>query len=173
MYDVSDQHGLLYERSIMTAFLGKYAIALSAASIISGIILSLVKSSGHETLVRLLCGIFLTVTALKPLSGVRIPEISQWEIPGAETAEQAVRYGERMGEDALSGLIKERTEAYILREANIRDMELEVNVQVVEGIPKTVEVRGVVSPEKKLALMRIITDELGISEEYQQWIGGN
>lgn len=151
--------------------LGEYVISLSCASVAAGIVLSLIGNSEHESLIRLLCGIFLTITALSPFTDLQILDFSELTQSSVTQASQATALGKKMAAEAMAEIIKEEMEAYILDKAIAWTSELEVSVQLSDGIPISVELDGDITPEGKQILSQMIADELGISKENQQWTG--
>lgn len=151
--------------------LGEYVVTLASASIVVGVIHSLVAKSEYKPLIGLLCGIFMTITALIPFSDIHIPDLSKFTLSCIDQADQAVIHGEKLAEEAIAAIIIEETTAYILDKAAVLGMELEVCVRLSDGIPSSVVLKGNCSPEENEALSKIITEDLGISKENQQWIG--
>ena len=73
---------------------------------------------------------------------------------------------------AMSGRIKAQTEAYILDKAAALEVTLLVEVEMSDEpipVPCGVRLAGDVSPHAKNKLSGIITEDLGIEKERQQW----
>lgn len=121
---------------------------------------------------KLLCGLFITYTVVKPLPAVKAPDISGMISNYGVEAQRAVELGEDISRNALEQSIKEQTEAYILERA--RQLELDVLVEVdmtaeQVPVPKTVSLCGKVSPYAKKKLSAIIEKDIGIGMENQEW----
>ena len=151
--------------------LAEYVFRISSASIAAGIILALVRGSSQENLIKILCGIFMTITALSPISTFRVPDLMNDSISFSDQAEHAVKAGEDLANQMRSEIIKQQTESYILDKAAVSNMELNVNVQVLDGLPRAIYLCGEYSEIQKENFSAMITDELGIPKENQQWIG--
>jgi len=153
--------------------LGQYVLSLTAASLLCGLLLTLVpKDAGWSGLLRLLCGVFLCVTLLGPAVTLRFSgltdalEVFRYEGTGAADA------GAAEAKEAMSAIIKDRTEAYILDKAASMGLSLQVEVILSqEEIPRPVAVklRGTVPPYAKTRLRQWIKDTLDIGEEDQLW----
>ena len=128
------------------------------------------------SLLKLICGLMLSFSILNPiLSIVR----GDWEdlgitLPGE--GESAAEEGKEQAQKSVRALIKEETEAYILDKARDMDLTVRVSVRLSEEAmptPDFVTVYGTVPPYQKTQLSRMLTEELGIRKENQQWISGS
>lgn len=148
-------------------------LSIVCAAIASGIILSFSHNNVQDKLIRLLCGIFLAITTLSPFANIEIPDLSEIKYSAVTDASLATVLGEEMAEEAIAEIIKQKTETYILDKATVWTSDLDVSVQISDGIPENVKIVGDISPAGKKMLSTIIAEELDISKENQQWIGGN
>lgn len=171
----ADQHRLLYERDDLMTALRQYIIAVTAAAMICGIIKSTSKeNNASATILRLIAGIFMTVTVLSPVVRLDLRGLPDLGEDFMEQAMAAVALGEEVTADEINTIITEQTQAYILDKAESFGARLEVEVQIArDGTyrPKAVTLRGSVSPYAKSRLQQIIEEDLQISKEDQQWIG--
>ncbi len=152
-----------------------YFFALTAASVLCGIVTSLVPGKGAPSvLIRLISAIILTLTALKPVSGIRFDELLRdWSWEGA-SAYASAETGENLAREAMAELIKSNCEAYILDKARELGLTLAVSVTLnSDQIPKPIAVtlQGAVSPYGRSRLQQIIVNDMGIAKEDQTWIG--
>ena len=122
-------------------------------------------------MVRLVSGLLLALAILRPLAG------GGWE--GLELAAgsfnlqseaQAERYRKNQ-QEALSAIIAEKTEAYILDKANRLGLDCTVQVTVAAGesgipLPVSAAIRGAYSP----ALAECMEEEVGIPAQEQIWL---
>lgn len=149
--------------------LRQYLFSLVAAAIVCGVVSALGQLSGSKKLVRLLCGLFLVLTALQPLinlTGVRFEGLEDYR----QQARAYVEEGKARSELAWRGIIKDRCCAYILDEAAKLQAQLEVEVVLSpEGMPHQVQLTGRCSPHAKARLSTIIQEQLGITKENQLW----
>ena len=122
-------------------------------------------------MVRLVSGLLLALAILRPLAG------SGWD--GLEAAagnfslqsEAQAEIYRKNQQEALSAIIEEKTEAYILDKANRLGLECTVQVTVAAGesgipLPVSVTVRGAYSP----ALAECMEEEVGIPAQKQFWL---
>ena len=122
-------------------------------------------------MVRLVSGLLLALAILRPLAG------KNWEgleVPAGnfslQSREQAEIYRKNQ-QEALSAIIEEKTEAYILDKANRLGLDCTVRVTAAAGesgipLPSSVTVRGAYSP----ALAKCMEEEVGIPAQNQTWL---
>ena len=116
---------------------------------------------------------FMTFTLLKPLIGIRIPELPDLN-DYISQAESAVEEGKRIALSERITIISQECETYILDKAKElqADLTVEVTVEEKDGepIPVFAEVSGTVLPEVQQRLSAVIATDLGITKENQLWI---
>ena len=153
----------------------EYLISVTAAAVICGCVMSLLGSKGTIGAVgKLLCGIFLAVTVIRPVLEVELTEFEILSDQINQSSYIAVETGTRMVQAAMSDGIKTRMEAYILDKATALGADLEVDVILSEDaipVPKEIQLRGTVSPYIKKLLAAWLETDLGINGEGQIWIG--
>lgn len=154
--------------------LGRYLLSVSAAALITGIVLGFVKDSAHQKALKLVCGMFLLLTVIRPMAQVPLTGLTRFSLPYREEASGISALGEAYALDQLQLLIKQETQAYILDKASSLGVEVQVIVTVSnDSIPQpvAVEIRGAVSSQTKEALEQIIISDLNIAKENQLWTG--
>lgn len=152
--------------------LGQYVVSLTAAALVSGMVLTLIREGPVRTLARLVCGVFLTITAISPLTRMEFSDLTAVEEDYLAEGRSAAALGENLALDSRSQLIKEGLEAYILDKATALDAEISAEVRLDgEGNPVSVIISGEVSSHIRRRLETVLTEELGISKENQQWTG--
>ena len=152
--------------------LRRYILAIVTAAILGGILTGIVRDGSCGKLLKLMCGVFFLLTAIQPITGVRIPDLSQWVQAYSSEAEQAAQWGENYFARQREAIIKEKTEAYILDKAGQLGLQLQAEVSVSETeepVPWAVVLSGEVKPDQKRRLEAILEQELGIARENQQW----
>lgn len=154
-------------------FLKQYILSISAAAIICGIITNLVeKKSTNAAIVKLICGLFISITIIAPWTQIHFSDFSTYLGSLKIDATNAVANGSKIASESTAAIIKERVEAYILDKAASLNLDITVGVELSKDapqIPYSVIISGSVSPYKKNALQSIITENLGIPEENQVW----
>ncbi|MBQ7415780.1 MAG: hypothetical protein IJW14_01925 [Oscillospiraceae bacterium] len=172
MPDAADQHGLFYEGGERIDGIKGYLLSIFAAAIICAIVTRLMGDKGtHGTMAKLIAGLFLTFTVIRPVADVKI-DLSGLTPDFSIAADQAAAAGESMTREAMAKVIKSKTEAYILDKAVALNAELKVEVTLSKDdipIPSAVRLSGKISPYAKAQLQAIITQDLGIEKERQLW----
>ncbi len=142
---------------------------------IVGILLGLLDSkSATGTLIRMVCGLFLTIAAIKPVCGFHFEDISIFMQSFDTAAQAASAEGQQMANRTRAEFIKAEAEAYILDKASSYGLQLEVQVTLAEDnpqLPQFVRLTGDASPYARSQLQISIANELGIPKERQIWIG--
>ena len=150
-----------------------YLLAIVAAAIICGIVTKLLGEKGTQgALAKMICGLFLTFTLIRPIVNLQIGSITDMADWYSGEADKAVSAGTSMTKNALRESIKTRAEAYILDKAEQMRAELTVQIELSEDdipVPKSIILTGSVSPYTKNRLQTIITEDLGIDKDYQKW----
>ncbi len=149
-----------------------YLFSIVTAAVICALVGALGKDSAAGPLVRLLCGIFLAVTVLRPLAHLDLERWMDIAVPYRQDAQFYSEQGEEFSRRAKAELIKQNVQAYILDKA--KELHAPITVQVVlqetgEPLPQTVILTGRVSPYAKAQLQRMMEEDLGIAKEQQQW----
>lgn len=149
-----------------------YLISIAAAAIITGIIVGITKKSGAiSSIVKLLAGLFMTVTVLHPLVDIRLSEALDYFESLSIDADTAVQVGQFAAEEEMKQHIKERCSAYVLEKAKTLGADIKVEFYLDDLVPSSVQISGAVSPFTKQQLSNYITANIGISLEDQLWIG--
>lgn len=154
--------------------MGNYILRMVSAGLLCGIVqIFFRKSKGTNTVVRLMCGMLLTLTVLSPILNFRQ---WQWNLNVLETLPDSadiISDGETAAKDAMAQIISQKTTSYILDKANALGAELDVEIALSDDkipIPYKATIRGSASPYIRKQLTQRIRDELGILEENQEWI---
>lgn len=152
----------------------QYIISVCAAAILCGIIKTLAEKTGaSSSIIRALCGVVLTITAIRPLLIFPITDISDvlrsYRTEGEHIANQAVLDIRKTREE----IIIDRLRTYILDKAASLGASIEVEIFLDEnetGVPVGAIIHGSISPYGKQRLTEILASELGIQREAQQWM---
>ena len=153
--------------------MGQYLLSLLAAAIISAVVVSLFdKNSFMGKHIRLLAGIFLSITIISPVYKLNVPDFEIFKNNIEMDAQQYVRSGEAFYRQKWHTVISEQIESYILNKALSLNADIRVNILLDESeppIPEFVEIEGAVSPYVKSTLELYMKNELGIPKERQKW----
>lgn len=151
----------------------EYLLSVTAAAMLCGILRQLMGEKGTTAaLIRLLSGIFLSVTVISPLMQLNLGELPFDPEAFLSDAREAAEDGADYARSAMARHIKEKTEAYILDKAASLDAQITVEI-CVEGdppVPVACTLRGRSSAYAKRQLSNLLRQELGIREEDQHWI---
>lgn len=147
----------------------QWLLGVVLASFAGGVALQLAPKGREQGLVRLVCGLLLTVALLGPLARPEWAE-PEWTFDLDSPEQTAERY-RKDRQDALSAVIAEKTEAYILDKADRLGLQCTVRVAVAAGendipLPDTVTITG----SRSEALAACIEEEVGIPPEKQIWL---
>lgn len=157
------------------AELRQYVISVVTAAIICGLVLGLAPKGSVQGILKILCGVFLTLMVIEPVTRMDLRElVSGFVLSYSEEADAAAAFGEEIAEDSRRAYIKQETEAYILDKAAGLGLTPEVDVTLSihdPPVPVAVTFRGEISFHTKQQLEQILTEELDISKENLQWIG--
>lgn len=157
--------------------LRQYAFSVIGGAMICGVLLGMVPKGATQEILKLLCGVFLSVSILSPIAGTRLDSfLDDLMTDPRQEAREAAAVGEFYSRNLLAQCIKEASEEYILDKAAAMDAALTASVTVSEDaipVPVAVTLSGQISPAGKERLGLLICEGLGISKENQRWIEGN
>ena len=97
--------------------IGVYAVSLIAASMISALLQALMPAGGRKQILRIICAVFLLLTLLTPLSGVQLPDFSDYLAGFQSEGEAAAALGQEMALTERQELIILGLQSYILDKA--------------------------------------------------------
>ncbi len=159
------------------AGIAEYILGVFAAALLCGIAAELMGKKGLSAgMVRLICGVFLTLTVAAPLGKLNLsslPELAgsiQWD--AADAAEE----GKNLAQQQYREVITQRTQTYILDKAESLGLTLQVTVRLSDtelAVPESVSLQGNASPYARKTLSRWLAEELGLDTEAQEWIATN
>lgn len=128
------------------------------------------KATGQIT--RLLGGILMTVTIIAPLTNISFHRITDYFDDFSIAAARYTEDGESAAREQIAGIIKSKSEAYILDKADRMGLEIAVEVELDDrndSIPSGVKITGTLSPYAKEVMSNYIETTLGIPKERQTW----
>lgn len=154
--------------------LRQYILSIASVAVICAVVQQLFDKKGAlQSILRIVIGLFFMFTVLQPLVDIRLSGIEDVASGFTDDAQVAVQAGKEYSHEAISSIIKVRTEAYILDKATQFNAQLDVQVTLSnDDIPKPIGVRiqGAISPYGKQSMQELIGNDLGIPEEAQVWI---
>ena len=150
-----------------------YILGIGAAAVICAITLSFGAKGKLQPLLKLICGLVLTFSVLKPVLAFSHGGLEELGIDYTESAKEAVQSGKNLGEQSLRNIIIQETSTYILDKAGEMGIHIEVEVELDQSgppVPREVTIHGSLSPYERQKLSRLLRDQLGIEEAHQKWI---
>lgn len=155
--------------------LGKYILSVTAASILFGILQTLLdKKSVTAVLLRLIGGLFLTFTVISPVADIKLDTVLDLPLDMSVHGKEIATQGQEISKSHMQSIIKEQCEAYILDKAQSYQADLDVDVSLTQDdipTPSAVRLQGAISPYAKTVMQKWLYDDMGISKENQLWIG--
>lgn len=154
--------------------MARYVLSVICAALISGVALSLAQSSAAKGVVKLLCGAFLAVTVVSPLTRMDLESLLDLPFPDRDDVETMTAAGERMARKSLEESIVARCAAYIQDKAAACGAEVSVEIGVSGDpipVPGEAVITGNLSPAAREKLKTMIHSDLGIPEESIRWTG--
>ena len=153
--------------------IGSYILSVTAASVISAVVISLIGSHGTVgSIVKMLAGIFLAITVIKPLIWYIHWDFDTIFSDYIENARIYTDLGRNEAAEEIERIIKSKVEAYILDKADDFRAHLTVDVILDKNVPPKPEkivLKGNISPAARRQISQLIEKELGVDEENQQW----
>lgn len=154
-------------------WLRQYLLCVTCAAIICSFIKTIVAQNGTSaTLIKILTGLFLTVSILVPWTKFRFDDMVNYVQEFSLDADAAAASGVLFAQQETESIIKKQTETYILDKAAQLGLDLQVDVTIRQDtlpVPNTVLLIGNTSPYAKEKLSQVISKDLGIPEEQQIW----
>lgn len=149
-----------------------YVLRLICAALVCALVPNLVSGSSAGRIAKLVCGIFLAVSALEPLAGSQLPDMEDILPDYAYEAREAAAWGEKMAGEEREERITQALEAYILDKAAAMGVTLDAELRLdSRGFPDSIRLTGEVSEKDRLILEQLLTAQLSIPKEKQQWTG--
>lgn len=157
----------------MMAAVRTYLLSIVAAALLLSLALALVSDERMERVVRLVGGAVLLLVILSPVQKVEFAALSEavsrlWLETDAAASGISVT-----NETAVSAVIKEKTETYILDKAAALgcDLRVEVEISTSRGYPhpSAVTLTGQWREDARRTLTRYLEENLAIAEDAQTW----
>lgn len=152
--------------------LRQYILAVVSVALISSILMSLVQNGFAKELIRLICGLFLTLIVIQPIINFDFGVFAEYSASFAKDAEAVAAVGDSMAKEAMGDIIKSESEAYILDKAASMNADITVDITVSDAqLPERATLSGNLSPYARERLETILESDLGITKENQVWTG--
>ena len=152
--------------------LGQHIFTITAVSVICGMLLSLLREGTMHRLLRMICGIILTIMTISPLRAVSFSDFDLFPQSYLPEGKTIAAFGNDLAGEERRRCIQHQLEAYILDKANALDAAIRPVVELDDqDIPVEVRLYGTCTSAVRQTLTAVITNDLGIPEEDQKWTG--
>ena len=153
---------------------GQYVFSVSAAAIVIAVLRPFIDGKGATSAItKILCGIFLMLTILSPLTKISLSHWDDWTSDLETDASQVVASGQLAAKKELEAIITQQVQTYILDKGKDYNASLSATVILSDDaipVPIGVTIQGSISPYGKRQMQNCIAKELGIAKEDQTWI---
>ena len=153
---------------------GRYILSIAAAAIVLALLRPLLAGKGAAAVLgKMVGGIFLLFTILRPISGLDLNLQEDWIQHWNADGSAIVSEGQQSAREQWAAIIKQQIEAYILEEAAGYHATLRVQVTLSDEeipMPIRITIEGDISPYGKRQMQNKISENLGIAKEDQLWI---
>ncbi len=150
-----------------------YLLSVASASLLTGVVLSLLPKGRLHSIIRLVGALILIVTVVSPVLKLDLEMMTaDWEQIRTDASgiqQSALEESEQL----FSQLIKEQCETYISDRAD--RLGLELDVQIIMGYddhpyPIGAKLQGRIGAEDKQYMSDMIEQDLGIPTQQQEWV---
>lgn len=152
----------------------QYIISVIITALVCAVISGFLQNSAAKGLMKMICGLALTLTVIAPLRNVELSFLSTFESTISDAADLAAEQGSEMGHEALKRIIKQEAEAYIQDKAAELRAEATAEIFLSDDdppLPERAVISGTVSPYVKQQLQEILQSQLGLEKERLEWTG--
>ena len=150
-----------------------YLLSIIAAGIICAITGILFPNKDTiEKIVGLMCGLFMTLIVLSPIKKINPVNWGLSYEFQSDQSKHIAEQGQYQAEETLREVITEYCSTYIVEKAKGMGVDIDVQFQLNSNdppVPTSAVITGTVSPYAKAKLKNILTQDLGIPEDRQQW----
>ena len=151
-----------------------YLLRLTAAAILAALFRQAAPKGSSGRAARMGAGLLVLAAALSPLGEMDTFSAARDLVESGLTEPLDTAFLEKSNRELLSSLISSEAETYILDKARSMDFYPEVSVSTSVRkdypVPWKVEIRGSPTEAQHLAMVKIITEDLDIPEERQEWL---
>lgn len=149
----------------------EYFLSVICGAILCAIVTALLEKKGTSGVVlKLICGIFLTFTVIRPISTVELQDFTFFTSEISEEAAYASNIGQQHTQETIAAIIKQETEAYILDKAKALGASITAEVTLDDDLlPEMVLLAGHLTSYERHQLSQMMETELGIAKEDQIW----
>lgn len=156
----------------MTARIGAYLIAVTAACMLAVMADALVKSPPVRRVARLVGGLLILLTVLSPLVRLEARDLTEFVEGFAQDANLDAEAVQTDYREQWAERVRELLEQNIEQQAASMGLTLRAEVVVRSGEcpePESVTLHGAAAPEEQMALQVYLVQTLGFAKEHVIW----
>lgn len=156
----------------MTARIGAYLIAVTAACMLAVMADALVKSPPVRRVARLVGGLLILLTVLSPLVRLEARDLTEFVEGFAQDADLNAEAVQTDYREQWAERVRELLEQNIEQQAVSMGLTLRAEVVVRIGEcpePESVTLHGTAAPEEQMALQVYLVQTLGFAKEHVIW----
>lgn len=160
----------------MTARIGAYLIAVTAACMLAVMVDALVKSPPVRRVARLVGGLLILLTVLSPLVRLEARDLTEFVEGFAQDANLDAEAVQTDYREQWAERVRELLEQNIEQQAASMGLTLRAEVDVRIGEcpePESVTLHGAAAPEEQMALQVYLVQTLGFAKECVIWEAEN
>ena len=151
-----------------------YVLSIIAAALICAALEGLLQGSSVKELIKIICGMVLTITVVAPLRNFNWKLPAQLDTSFQQAADAAAAEGETIAREAMVMVIKQKTEAYIQDKAASLGADISAEISLSHEdppVPQSAVITGQITNSQKSQLLQILQTHLGITKENIKWTG--
>ncbi len=159
----------------MTGAIRNYLLSVVAASMLSGILLSVTPNGAVRRTLSFLCGLVILLAALGPIARLDVEKLSQSMAGLRLETKRTAREAQSGNRELMEAIIKEQSEAYIWDKAaalGVSPSRVTVEVRT-EGdwpVPCAAAIDASCTAAQRRRLSALIEQDLAIAPEEQEWV---
>lgn len=171
MCNTDNIYSVFYERGSIMGMIPEYVLSVTCTAVACGIITHFIDNKSPSSAVtKLVLGIVMTVTILKPIMEVGNISYDAYFDTLERDRSEILADANAVAESMHGEIITEKIQSYILSKAETLDLNLEVDVCLQDNmLPQKVMLSGSVSPYGKKQMEHFICTQLGIQKECVSW----
>lgn len=150
----------------------EYLLSVITAAIICSLVSAMLPGKGSvNTIIKVICGVFLTITVISPVVQLDFTGLSGTLNDYFTDGEAIASQGQFLAEEEIGKIMESRIIAFINQIAAENGAELDVAISLdIESMqPTQVILTGKISPYAKQKMQSTISRELGVSEVNIIW----
>ena len=144
-------------------------LRIVGAAILCTVIVDLMPK-GKQSIIKIICSVFMGITILLPITGFKISDFSKYEALIDQSAASITEEGAKQANKAQSDIIKDNLEAYILKKATDMGADITASITLSNSLePESISIEGDTAPYTRQQIEKMITTDIGIPKERQNW----